>query len=446
MLYAILENESIETESPPTNDNSFTQYLETLSRDELISLILKYAPENFRNKIRNKSSGAVDALSVFKKIEKATRKLLTEVDYEDAPDDISSALGALSDKLIGLEKHLKNELPDYIFSVIKLIDDAQSEGYLYDDYNDDVFECPSEFEKLVNSFLKTLRGKEKTQFLKKLDEMLAELSHTGFESLSDYTKDIFDPAELPDLKTYFLDNLDEFTENLAEKYYQQLNQLMSVDEKEKVLIFLQEDYTHRLKELSDLYIAKGERRRSIELVKDWLESGHYHFPEEVYLFYLDLIKDEDRDSNLGLVCAEAITKCPSKKILYKIDEVFKGDIGQFEKILESRSSPEYLDFLESRGRLQEALALINRSKTIYHERILKFFKLHKMLFKSEAIVFFSNIVKDNLHGTGDSYYQAIVDALQQLKKLDNSVVNGFVSEIRTNYRRRRNLIAMLNKL
>jgi len=74
-----------------------------------------------------------------------------------------------------------------------------------------------------------------------------------------------------------------------------------------------------------------------------------------------------------------------------------------------------------------------------------FFKKHKTIFPEDAAIYFSKIIDANLSGTGDHYYEAIAEAIRHLMKINSKQADKYLLDIRANYKRRRNLIALLEK-
>jgi hypothetical protein len=105
-----------------------------------------------------------------------------------------------------------------------------------------------------------------------------------------------------------------------------------------------------------------------------------------------------------------------------------------------------LSYLQKKKRLQEALALIKRSKNISESQKLDFFKAHKKIFPEEAAKCFSRVIDRNLQSTGDHYYEAVADAIRHLSAANRTLADNYIRDIRTNYKRRRNLIALLDSL
>ena len=66
-----------------------------------------------------------------------------------------------------------------------------------------------------------------------------------------------------------------------------------------------------------------------------------------------------------------------------------------------------------------------------------------MLFPEDAAICFGQVIEKNLQKTGDRYYEAIADAIRHLSVINGVKSNEYLFDIRTNYKRRRNLISLL---
>jgi hypothetical protein len=114
-------------------------------------------------------------------------------------------------------------------------------------------------------------------------------------------------------------------------------------------------------------------------------------------------------------------------------------------ILENKNPGQLLEYLEKHSRLSEALALIKRSKGISENDVYDFFKRHKKDFPEDAERLFCGVISKNLENSGEVYYQAIADAIDQLITINQSLALEYIRDIRLNYKRRRNLMSILSK-
>jgi hypothetical protein len=445
LLFAIGENSEIEVEpdakSPGININ---QYLQSLSKDELIGLVKQYAPEQFWVEVKNTFSDSTDAQTTFRKVERNIQKIFENSDNLYNPEDFDTVLNKEIKKLSGLEKHLKSEIEGLLLYIIGEVDNAFNEGYLYDHYKDYNYEPSEIFNGFVTNFVKSLNYEEKTAFLTELDIVLKEQSYNTYESLYQLSEKAFTEDDLPALKDLLISRYKDISHPLIENYYERVRPLLTDEEKEVVLCEIQNENNKWIIELADLYDSRNQVAKAIEIIKIWLTANKRSGIDNVCTLYLDLIAKAGL--SLSEAAKEAISNCPNCAMLQKIASLVNEGMSNYELILEQKAAMQLLDYLEIKNRLPEALALIKRSKNIWDTRVFDFFKKHKKIFPSEAERFFTNGINKNLEFAGDNYYHIIADNIQQLKQINSSLAAEYLADIRLNYKRRRNLMSILSKL
>lgn len=445
LLYAI--DEDVEIEIIPDTKNSANetkQYMQSLSKDELISLVMKFAPEQFFVEVKNKFSDSSVAQNVFKKVERNIQKIFKDDDLLYNPNDFEEALENEIKKLSGLEKHLKDEIEGLLFYILSEVDQAFNNGCLYDHYNDYNYAPSDEFDEFVTNYVQSLNYQQKTDFLAGLDTVLKEQEYSTFESLNHLSGTVFTGNDLPSLKDMLISDYCKLSHTLVENYYEKVRMLLTNSEKENILTEIQNNSSKWLIELANIYESQNEIKKSVNVIKTWLTNHDNNYGDEkVYVLYLDLLKKDQLD--LANAAKEAIFHCPTCSMLQKIASLVNNGLSDYESILEQKNAGHMLEYLETKGRLSEALALIKRSKGIWDTQVCNFFKKNKKDFPIDAEKYFSGLVDKNLEYTGENYYHAIADAIQQLKQINRSLADAYINDIRINYKRRRNLISILSK-
>jgi uncharacterized Zn finger protein len=445
LLFAIDESSEIDdvpdAQNPGTDIN---QYLLSLSKNELISLVKKFAPEQFWVEVKNKFSDSTSAQNIFKKVERNIQKIFNNSDCLYDIGVFSAALDKEIEKLSGLEKQLKNEVEELLFYIISEVDNAFDEGYLYDDYNDYNYEPSEEFNGFVTSYARSLNYEEKTAFLTKLDTVLQEQSYETYRSLEQLSGTVFTEDNLPALKHMLVNDYKNISPRLIENYYERVHHLLTEQEKEVILTEIQNISSKWIIELAGLYDSQNRSTKAVDTIKIWLSRNGAFGAEKVHMLYLDLLAKAGL--NLSEAANVAITKCPSCAMLQKIASLTSDGLSNYEQILKQKAAEQLLEYLELNNRLPEALTLIKQSKAIWPERIFDFFKKHKKHFPSDAEKYFSEVINKNLEYTGDNYYYTISDIIQQLKQINKALAAEYLADIRVNYKRRRKLISILSNL
>jgi len=438
----------IEIENSDGEDvgNRFQQYLQSLSKDELVALVEKYAPEHFRTEIKNKFVSAGYAHDTFRKVEQKIRKLLENDYLMHNFHEFNQALDSELAKLLGLEKSLHQELEVFLFKIMQKINEAEENGELYEYDNDWGYEPSSFFDNFFAGFVASFDAAKKTAFLAKLDAELEKQSYSTFNGLRNAAYSAFSDDDLPHLKKELMAEYKNLSRELIGKYYDRVCNRLSYHEKIAILDILSEQNSDRIIELANLHDANGELLKACKTLKDWLlvNRGSYRCHENVYTLYLDFLKKGNCE--LSDVAADAIIYCPTHTMLTKIASLTDSESTHFELLLEEKNAGEMLRYLQKEDRLPEALDLIKRKSDISDSLLNDFFKAHKTRFPDEATAYFCKVINKNLENTGDRYYEAITDALRQMMKSDLMKANEYISHIRASYKRRTNLMAMLNRL
>ncbi len=446
LLYAVNEEIKIDTAVPGNSDTNIKSYLDSLSREKLIDLVINYAPEEFFTLISNRYSSNSEALTLLRKAQHNIKKAFEDRESLYDPRVFEDVLMQQVKKLSGLEKSLPNELGELIIHIIEKVDHAFDEGYLYDDYNDYNFEPPETFYSFVTNYARALSFRQKTEFLEELDEAVGQSSYSTFSGVYKTIGNVFDNEDLPHLKALLTSDYEVLSYGLTETYYQLVAGLLSPDERKKILSVLKDGNSLWLCELAELLIHEGRRKESIAVLEKWLAKNKDKLieDEKVYFLYLDLLKAEDLD--LRETARESIMRSPTRAMLEKIASLLPLEIAVYETQLEKKNAEGLLDYLEDSGRLQDALDLIKRNKNIWGDRVFGFYKKNKKHFPAEAVKYFSKTIDENLQHTGDHYYHAITDALQQLKKIDVNLADKLKTDIRLQYKRRSKLMSMISDI
>jgi hypothetical protein len=204
------------------------------------------------------------------------------------------------------------------------------------------------------------------------------------------------------------------------------------------------DIGARVSELAGLYKSQNKPANGLKVLKKYLDDHRDYGYDEIHVCYLELLNDSGL--NITEAAIAALNATSSCEMLQKIAAFNVPDLPRYEKILETKSSGQLLEYFDREKRFEEGLALIKRNSDIWEADILKFFKKHKKLFPQDAENYFIAALNKNLEFTGDFYYNAVADALRQLIQINKPLALKNINFIRAQYKRRRNLIALLAEI
>jgi len=160
-------------------------YLESLTKDELITLILKFAPQSFVDNIHGQFAGRKEALTIFNNASRAIANILSDEELLYDPSGFERELLKQLEKLRGLWDKLPSQIGDLIIKIIEDVEQAFEDGYLYiENYGegDDYFES-EEVNDYVFHFVNALPEDIACDYVERLQEVLHNSGYSTFMSV-----------------------------------------------------------------------------------------------------------------------------------------------------------------------------------------------------------------------------------------------------------------------
>ena len=425
------------------DDTILDNHLKQLSKSELIKLVKEYIPDDFVLHLQNKKTDKKDALVIFQRVEKKINGFFNDHELLYEPSGMEGALLKQLKKLSGLESIIADEMGELFVSIMDKVNSAFDEGYLYvDDYYDDSYFESADFNKLVIDYTSALPIEKKIMYLEKLDNTLNMMSYDTFEEVAVLIPSCIKLSESGQLCDYLLTNEQVLSDSLLSRLYNNIQKQLADDQKERLLLKLSGSNQNHFISLIQLLMGQSKYSEAYKLVEQYLDGSNGYINEEILYYYLDLcIKTK---GNINNVARKVIDIKPAKAILLKLQKYKLQDISYFEQVLKKRNPYDLLSYYEDENRLQDALDLI-KGNMFYDDMVFQFYKKYKKQFKEEAEVYFLKRIEENLENTGNSYYARIAETISQLRQINQGVANKLLTNIRTNYKRRKNLIQMLSR-
>ncbi len=160
-------------------------YLQSLTKDELINLILKFAPQSFIDNINSQFASKKEALTIFDKTSKTIDSIFSDEDLLYNPSGFERELLKQLEKLRGLWDKLPSQIGDLIIKIIEDVEQTFEEGYLYiENYRegDDYFES-EDVNDYVFHFVNSLPKEIKFDYVTKLKGVLNNSGYSTFMSV-----------------------------------------------------------------------------------------------------------------------------------------------------------------------------------------------------------------------------------------------------------------------
>ncbi len=435
-----------------TEQAYFEQYLASLPTSELIALAQQYVPDSFKKKIFLQALPTKQQADTFQKTKQNIEALLrkkykTSSSLEKFEAKLEEYLALLS----GIWTNYWIETGDLFIYLIETIESKAEEGDIgnddYDDYNYYSDEENSYTEETIEDylvdFLSDLPTPQKLKAFQKLWGPLKNLNYVLMSRFTDNFDDYFDETDKPALLALLQALLSSPTAidmSLVKKLMSFLDTTLSDAEKE---VFWENQYPHdgEIACQYALYYAQkyGEVEKPIKIL-----GGYTHLLTQKgnqTIFITQLIANTAQHlAQQGSTFLWLLKAYPKHYVLAEIITVSPTQTTYFEKILGQENAQEYAVFLEKNNRLEEALAILEKSGNQYD-----FYVRHKTTFPLKAHVFFGKKLSEIIDETGDKNYETIVALLKQLESLiPPEDFKNNLTIIRETYKRRTNLIKLLN--
>ncbi len=158
-------------------------YLKSLTKEQLIDLIFKFALRSFLD--TQKASSTEDAIRFIEAVTAINTIFADDAHLLFAPKEFASELLKQLEKIRGLWDKFPSEIGNLLLKIIEDIDQACEDGYLYvENYHKEDEEFESEdIDDYIFSFMINLPLDMKSDYAEKLKEILNNCRYSSFPSL-----------------------------------------------------------------------------------------------------------------------------------------------------------------------------------------------------------------------------------------------------------------------
>ncbi|MEE3718308.1 hypothetical protein V2H45_16330 [Tumidithrix elongata RA019] len=160
-------------------------YLESLTKEELIDLILKFAPQSFLDNINSQFASQGEAIVLFKEASEAINTIFFDESLLYNPSEFERELLKQLETVRGLWDKLPSQVGDLIIKIIEDVEQAFEDGYLYVenyDKGDNYFES-EDVNDYIFRFTSSLPKDMQSNYSKKLKKVLNNSGYSTFSSI-----------------------------------------------------------------------------------------------------------------------------------------------------------------------------------------------------------------------------------------------------------------------
>jgi hypothetical protein len=430
--------------SPEETSTIIRKHLKSLTKSKLVDLVIKHAPIEYLEGVLNRNSPGIDASAIFKKAEKTIQKCFKDDELLFDPYGMEDVLMKNLLKLKGLESALQKELGELLLYIIRSVEEAFNEGYLYiDSWPDDTLFESEEFCAYVIAYVNQLPFQEKSSYILQLDHELNRMSYDTFYEIEESYHKFFREDEKKQLLK-FIEVSQVLPASLLSRLYEFLVPELSDQEKELMLRKLTDVDQKHVSTLCELLFRQERYQETYDLLMKHLPEKGLYVDKELVLFYLDASKKLGH--NPVASSKRALNWRPSLLILEKIKELYGTVDAESESIVRNDSPEDLLGFFEQEKRMEEALQLVLEADLLHESTRFAFYRKHRKRFPEQSEAFLVERIEKNLPHTGKSYYKTIAESLDLLKRVNPRRCAQIAGEIRTNFKRRTNLMQVIKEI
>jgi hypothetical protein len=410
-----------------SNPELFLEYLQTLTKGQLVDLVDRFAPKIYRMEVAIKSASS-DEIEVFlEQIEKSTQITLHDDQLLYRPGEFLDV--ALS-HLKCLKVHVDcatEQVFDIIFNFASEIEQKNDDGYLYcDDYHygmDEFFDFEFFSEKILDMINSVSDPKAQVEVFLDFAFLCEE---------SNYMYMNYNKLEIKQ-KSLLVEGINVIR---SISFYRYIKDLLTFEQKIAYLhLFSAREVAS---EIVLLYKENGQIEKAIYYVERLLED---EFKIEYVNLLLNLTK-VTQDKLYSFV-KQAIDSHEFTAYDFIVKQIKNcDDIEELESYLKKIKSHWYYDYLEKNKRVSEMHGMLKHLKN----NKLSFFQKYKYQYKEEAVEFFKAQINETLPLTGNDHYARIASYLEELQMLvEKESFDAMVYKLKTEFKRRPNFVKILNK-
>ncbi|WP_332910458.1 hypothetical protein [Algoriphagus boritolerans] len=286
---------------------------------------------------------------------------------------------------------------------------------------------------------------KKIEFVSKLENILQSYGYDTFYSYPRELDLIFKDSDQVLLKDWFLKSVKSEENSFHKRYYHFLKDTLSLAERAIVLEKIYHQESSLCLDLVETLVTLKMPGTAIVYLEDLrkVNPDPWIFTQELFIKLVELKKSEGLPFIEDLI--SGLKKYKTDSLLEKSIELCPERSLELEALVKSNSHYYFLKYLIKRERIEEAHQLVLTSKSLDDQSVLNFFKTYCEKYPSDSTNYFTKLIDKELVHTGDRHYESIVNSLQYIFKVSPSKAVEIASMIKRDYKRRRNLVAMLEQ-
>ncbi len=409
----------------------FIDELNHMSKEELVDLLVRFAPNNYKKSIVLKYISKDEVDLSLEKIHHLITYTLKGQEFMYDPDGLFVATSAYLDELAVHIKVAPLKTFEIVLFMVKEIQILEEEGYLYQDSCDWYSEADHfEYETFSEKILKMIQSVEDSR-----DQAQIFLKYIKFCESSDYFYCSYNKVKVRD-KALLLQGLEEIK---SLSFYNYIKEVLSYEQK---LNYLDQLDTDRVApEMVDVYLEEGDKGKAIAYVETLLSKRFKTDDAELLLQISPLKKMGETRLHKLLESAIVSRDFYAQAFVMRYMGDFE-DASKLEALLKKHKIYWYYEYLKKNERVEEMHDILSEVSGVKKD----FYHRYKIRYKDEAIAYYKANINENLEFTGNNYYKTTAYFLKELKPLlSKEEFSNIIMNLKTHYKRRRNFVKILRE-
>ena len=431
------------------------EYLNKLSKEELLDLVKQFAPPDYWEALFLKAASTENKKSTLDKFEHQIQRLFSEDHYD--PTHFETKLHEILEKIRPLWEDFPEAIAAIFVQIIEKVEEAFEEGFLYNHRRDEYFTAEN-FNQYMAVFFVALKQPQFEKLLPIVWEASFSGAYTTFDNFSLYLLIQWNEKQKPPIwlkETILSQELfhDLHDHQSFELLYECIEPCLLPKEK---LAFLKsigdKNYAFALLYIKALMKANKEKA-AIAYLDQKIETAaqaSWYDPQvqDLFEFRIQWLAEKGDKKNLEVWCMSYLQKVKTGHSLSFILKYLPKQKSNLERTLKNAEPIAFIEYLDNQNRPEEIPAIFDQIPDSWEiqDKKLKFYQEHKALFPDRALnIFYENLDK-NLEPTDNFHYQKVVNFLKQIREIEEPEnFHRLIQQIKTDYKRRRNLMQLLKK-
>lgn len=419
------------SEDTPQEKELFLEQLNKMEKNELISLVDRFAPACYR---KNVIVHHLPKEEVSASLEKIQRSIQHTLNNNELMFDPKTLQDVVLEHMEILSTHI-DVMPQETFNIIVWfigkLEESEDEGYMYQEsyhwYHEDLY---FEHDEVSNSIIKMIETIKDPKIQAEI-----VLEYARLCSNSQYYDLNFSDLDIAD-RSLLLPGLEEI-EDLH--FYAYVKSYIPFEEK---IAYLQQFESSKVvSEMMDAYVQHGEKEKALAYIESLLAEKFTVSNAELFLHFIP--PQQLEKTRLSTLVRQAIMSDDYSAHAFITSHIKQCDAQEeLEKMLKKHKVHWYYQYLKKDERVEEMHTVLEK---VAHEKT-DFYRRYKQLYQEEAIDFYKAGIQENLPFTGNDHYSKIGSYLEELRPLiSKEEFDTMLIKLKSEFKRRRNFVKILNE-